>query len=532
VCRFALLAATVGLIASVTGGRAAQPGLPISLTLIPPGPVTDRITIEARAGVRNTDRAAAAWELCWYLDTVKPKALLARQEVHLAPGEVRTVSARWATQNQVGRHRVRLVASAGDRTWRAVQPLEVRSAAHRSTDRLAGAWAGIYHWSEKEGRLWNPDIKRMTDAQWRELVRAMHRVGMDIVVIGEAFRNQMYVGKHTLEKDGYRGRAFYPSRLYPGRMEVAAQDPFDAILSEADRLGMHVFLPVGLYAWFDYTAASLAWHQQVATELWELYGRHPSFYGWYVVEEIAGNLGENDGRRREIVDFFRRFQEHVRRLAPDKPVLLASNCHRIAEAGDYYRQLLSYCDILCPFGFHRMPAGDLSGHEAARRLQKVCDETGAHLWMDLEVFLFDSTGALHPRPISGLLDDLRRFSNFETILCYQFPGLMTAPGMSRRLGGEAAVRLYLDYEKYFRASPDRIPHSNALGTAHATSAVSGGSAGGQQGRARSGHGRFLRPSPAPASRSCHQRAAVRHRGLLPPPRSNEECGLNQASLIA
>lgn len=34
----------------------------------------------------------------------------------------------------------------------------------------------------------------MTDDQWRELVRSMHSIGMDVIVLQEVFRNQDYVG--------------------------------------------------------------------------------------------------------------------------------------------------------------------------------------------------------------------------------------------------------------------------------------------------------------------------------------------------
>lgn len=450
----------------------AQTAPRLALTLIPPGPVTDQIHVEARAGLTlphatSTARgpfetppgeatapavlrpaSAAPWTLRWYLGAERPHNLLDEQVVHLTPGESVTASFRWPTHHRAGRHRIRVVAQHGRDTWRTSRTLEIRPSPHRSTGRLAGAWAGLYHWSEQEGRLWNAALRQMTDRQWRELVRAMARIDLNILVLGESFRNQQYVGQHAIEQEGYQGKAFYPSALYPGRMDIASPDPFATILDEADRRGLHVFMPVGLYAWFDFTPGSLAWHQQVATELWQRYGQHPSFYGWYVTEEIAGNLGETPARRREIVDFFRAFQAHVRRLAPEKPVLLASNCHLIPAAGDTYRELLPHCDILCPFGFHRMPDGDLTGEEAARRLQQYCDEAGAHLWMDLEVFLFDATGALYPRPIQGLIDDLQRFPNFEAILCYQVPGLLTAPSMSRQLGGPAAVRLYRDYQRF------------------------------------------------------------------------------------
>ena len=82
-----------------------------------------------------------------------------------------------------------------------------------------------------------------------------------------------------------------------------------------------------------------------------------------------------------------------------------------------------------------MPAGDLSGKQAAALLQKLCDKAGAHLWMDMEVFDFDHTGALIPRLIHGVIQSLDHYTNFEETLCYQFPGLMTAPWISPRLGG-------------------------------------------------------------------------------------------------
>jgi len=70
----------------------------------------------------------------------------------------------------------------------------------------------------------------------------------------------------------------------------------------------------------------------------------------------------------------------------------------------------------------------------------------------MEVFLFNQQGALIPRPIEGLVSDLLWFPNFEKVLCYQYPGLLTAPGASIKPGGEAAVRLYEDYRRYLRSA--------------------------------------------------------------------------------
>ena len=434
-----------------------KPRRALSLTLIPPSPVTEQINLELRAGVWNLSQRARPFNVEFYLDTEGRSHLLHRASVTIPAQSNEGIQFRWPAQGLAGQHRVLLVARSGREVFRESQPLEIIVSSARSTARIAGAWAGLYHWSEQEGRLWNADIKQMTEDDWRNLVRGMHQIGLTMMVGGESFRNQAYVGQHAIEKEGYAGRAFYPSRLYPRRMRLAGADPFEAILSESDRLGMHVFMPVGNYAWFDFTASSLAWHKEVAEELWTRYGHHRSFYGWYVTGEIADNLGTNDARRREIVEFFREFRAHVRRLAPDKPVMLASNCHRVPEGLPFYPELLRSLDILCPFGFHRMPDGDSTGEAAAAVLQKLCDEADAHLWMDLEVFLFAQDGALYPRDIEGLVSDLRRFPNFETILCYQYPGLMTAPGAARKLGGDAAVKLFLDYENHVVKTGGRLP---------------------------------------------------------------------------
>ncbi len=110
--------------------------------------------------------------------------------------------------------------------------------------------------------------------------------------------------------------------------------------------------------------------------------------------------------------------------------------------------MLPHLDIICPFAFHRMPSDDLSGEEAATLMQSLCDAAGTHLWMDVESFVFRNGVELHPRAIEGLISDFRRFPNFEKTLHYQFPGLMSSPEMSLKPGGEASVKLYLDYKNW------------------------------------------------------------------------------------
>jgi len=421
----------------------------LALTLIPPSPVTDQITLDIRGAVRNLGAQSRSFTVAVYLDEEKPTARLHEEQLVVAPGDARGIAFRWPARGQAGRHRLLLAARSAGQAFRNEQPLEILASKVRSTRRLGGAWVDLYHHDEAEGKPFNEELGRMTGAQWRELVQAMHSVHQDLLIITMMFQNFTHRGRHQIEANGYHGRAYYPSKLFPGRMPIAAADPLEAILSEADLRSMHVLPGVGMYAFFDYTPGSLRWHQKVADELWERYGHHPSFYGWYVSEEKDGSLG-NAEERREIVEFFRQFTAHVHQLAPDKPVMLAPNCFHLRGAEAAYRELLPHLDIICPFGFHRMPAGDLTGEEAALRMQSWCDQAGCHLWMDLESFVFRNGVELHPRPIAGLVSDFTRFPNFEKTLHYQFPGLMSGPGMSRKPGGQSSTRLYLDYERFLQ----------------------------------------------------------------------------------
>lgn len=420
----------------------------LSLTLIPPSPVTDQITLDVRAGIWNNTDEKKIVSVFFYLDKEKPGNILYQQKITIAPGTAGLVKFPWSTKGKAGDHKIILVTKSNKQTLRRERQMQILASTIRSTKKVDGAWMGFYHWSDAEGKFWNPEIKKMTDKQWGELVNAQHNLEMNIIVVQEVFRNQEYAGKHNMDKEGFKGRGFYPSKLFPDRMPIAAIDPLEAVLSQADKNGMNVFIGVGLYAWFDFSKGSLDWHKKVANELWEKYGHHPSFYGWYVSEEQDGGLGTPE-ERENIVEFFKEFSAYVRQMAPDKPIMLATNSHNLRGAEETYRKLLPNLDILCPFGFHRMPAGGLTGEEAAQKLQTLCNEAGTHLWMDMEVFDFlGPENALVPRSIKGLLSDLQRFPNFEKILCYQYPGLFNSPDMSIKPGGENTVKLYLDYKKY------------------------------------------------------------------------------------
>ena len=425
------------------------------LELIPPSPVTDKVVLDIRGAVENDSNADQQYSVSLYLDQESPSALLHKENVKVRAQGSAAMYYRHSTEQWVGKHRLILVAE-GSKPIRVTRNLEVMQSDIHSTRTIDGAWVGIAHWSDEEGRYWNSTIRKLTDEDWREQIRCMHSLGMDSVVIQESFRNQEYYGRNNIASTGYKGLAYYPSELYPRRAQVAAHDAIEAILSEADRLQMNVFLGVGMYAWFDFSKDSLGWHEKVAEELWRRYGHHPSFYGWYVSEETYGSLIPDQGEpakdryRQEVISFFREFQRFCGQLAPEKPIMLAPNAHGMLKSQNVWPLVLAHLDIVCPFAFHRMPPGDITGEQAAEIWQAVCDKAHAHLWMDMEAFLFEDK-ALVPRPISGLVQDLQRFPNFEKILCYQYSGIFNSPQTRVQPGGPPTVVLYRHYLAYVQA---------------------------------------------------------------------------------
>jgi hypothetical protein len=425
------------------------------LTLIPPGRVSNQVPLDIRAAAELPSGKKTSLTLS-FEQNGKKEIIFSKDTVLKKTGTV-LIEHVQSIKDRPGELNVVFEVNDGKETFRKTRSVKVVDFHQRSLKTIDGAWIGMYHWSEDEGKHWNKDIKKLDEQGWRGVVRSMHEVGMDVIVLQEIFRNQEYVGKHSMTVDTYAGKAFYPSRLYPGRMDIACPDPVDVILSEAEKLGMNVFMGIGMYAWFDFSEQSLQWHKNVATEAWEMYGKYDSFYGFYVSEESGGSLDNWEQtedlrvqRRNEIVTFFDEFTKHCRALAPTKPIMLATNSMDLVGAEPTYERLLPNLDILCPFGFARMPEHDLTGLEAAKLLQGLCDKCGSHFWFDLESFLFNPDMSLYPRDFEGIMNDLLMFDNFEKIFCYQYPGVFNNPDLHPQVGEDKSVDLYNKYREYYK----------------------------------------------------------------------------------
>ena len=412
---------------------ACSPLQGIEVELVPPGRVSDKTEVDIRTGIMEP----GVYNVDIYLYEVSGPTKLTTMKAAVPQGEPVLLRKFLPTEGLKGSCQVRVKVRKGLRSKTISKPLEIIPSRTRSLRTIDGAWAGLYHWSEQEALHWNKDIRQLTAEDWKGIVRSMHEVGMDIIVIQELLRNEEYAGRHDMTVESYPGRAFYPSDIYSARMDIACPDPVEAIMEEADRLGMHVLPGIGLFAWFDFGEESLRWHMDITREVLERYGHHPSFYGFYVSEECFGSLVP------DIASFFEQYSDFCRKLAPAKPIMLATNCFGLRGKDREYASLLRNLDILCPFGFSRMTPDDLTGREAAALLQGWCDEAGAHLWLDLEAFEFNPDGSLRAKPFETIRAELDSLALFEKVLCYQYPGVFNNTALHPRVGEDTG--LYREY---------------------------------------------------------------------------------------
>ncbi|WP_461224778.1 DUF4434 domain-containing protein [Lacticaseibacillus suihuaensis] len=342
-----------------------------------------------------------------------------------------------------------VITVTGDGFRREI-PYEVVASPVRSTRQLDGCWISLVHWSDQEARHFNRELKTLTAAQWRDQIRGMSAIGVKAIVIQNVFDSSNYVFAHQDTVETYGGAAFYPSKLYPRRFEgLALEDPLEVILAAADQYHMQVFVGVGLFAWFDFSAESLRWHKRVATELYQQYGHHPSFYAFYISEELPGSFYDDyapahKAAWHDVVTFFNELAAFIKELAPTKPIALAPNNIRFEQFLPAWRQVLANVDILLPFAFAR----DLE-HLNLAAIQAVCDEANTHLWVDMEIFAypFEDTGLI-PKDIDSLVKEIEIYDAVENVFGYQYTGLLNAPDSLCDLGGASPKQVYRDYQEY------------------------------------------------------------------------------------
>ena len=287
--------------------------------------------------------------------------------------------------------------------------------------RINGTWFEFFHHSKVEGQYWNPQCRGFTEEDWRTLLRRIAGEGMEYVVLMCT----------SLCYSDY-AESYFPGGPYPFPEEMACKNPMEVLMDETSRLGLKVFMSCGFYG--DWTKArdnmqsnDVRQRAFAAMErLTALYGRYPSFYGWYLPDEIGidGNFPQF------FIDYVNAYREKIRQITPDKPLLIAPyGVAKIRFDEEFVDQLRR---LRCEFIAYQDGVGIANGNvdaarEAFRQLKTAHDAAGGpKLWADMEVFRFEGPiyrSALLPADPARIRQQLDAIAPFvENILIYQYQG--------------------------------------------------------------------------------------------------------------
>lgn len=313
---------------------------------------------------------------------------------------------------------------------------------------ITGTWFEFHHHNLPEGIYWNLACRQFTDAQWETKVEEMASIGMKYVVL---------MASAMVYPDSCE--AYFSTYIYP-RAAMAAADPMEALFCAADRCGMRVFVGAGFYGFWQDTLRNMTDPAvtkrafRAMEQLYAQYGHHPSFYGWYLPDE----LGICPRFSEEFIRYVNQYSAHGKSFDPRLKVLIAPYGTNMLKADDKYIHQLERldCDIIAyqdEVGVRKSTPAETPAYYEA--LYQAHDKAGrAALWADMEVFSFEGKvyeSALLPASMERIERQIKSISPYvEEILMYQYLGMFNKPGTTAFCGHPGSTELYNDYTAWLK----------------------------------------------------------------------------------
>lgn len=406
------------------------------LRLLPYSPVYEQDEVEIRCQVYNSGDDGET-ELVFCLDG---------QEVHREIIEIKShtyglARCRVSMEGKCGSHKVTVNGASCN--------LEVLKEPRAALD------GGFVMLGPPNDRMacdsFRKDVKSMTDSDWKRYIAELAGIEQTCVIIMvshqwnllEAPQEQRYLQAH------------YDSQIYP-KSDIAGDDPIAAILEEAEKHDIKVFLGIG-------NQYGYAGRKEDVQELFARYGKYRAFYGWYLAREL--NMKRF---RKEDWDVLSEITGYARELSPVKPILNSPMSLPVDECLTYLLEN-DVMDIMMPQDWVGQKQQNLEeSREMHRLLLTVCEKTGKHLWANCEAFNFvteyvpgEPVPTLVPRFLDGGMDGEAGFLQqmqtvrhyVEKIMCFMFNGFFTPPGFEPKIGGDAAVKQFEEYVKMVNKAP-------------------------------------------------------------------------------
>ena len=290
----------------------------------------------------------------------------------------------------------------------------------------------------------NPEGVDGTDPHmWAAKVAEMGEMGMEYLVF-------MSVANEC--------KAYYPSKLMDWHYPADRQSPVDAIMDEAAKHGMKVFMSTGWAKDQDDNLRDPAIKGrqiEMMEELAGLYGDHPAFYGWYLpVEDCFGPVLTD-----YAVEAVNALTARARELTPHAKIMISPYGIFNSNFDDprYEEQIarltvdiIAYQDeIGCVREKYPLPRL----RENWKKLRAIHDKTGIQMWANCESFAWehgtnDRQSALIPAPFPRFLSQLAAApeGGAEKIISFIICGMFDKPGSKYPLGQPYwSEKAYEDY---------------------------------------------------------------------------------------
>lgn len=419
---------------------------------IPYSPVTVRDDVEFRFQIRNVGKRTTV-----YVVIKADGKIVCEKEENVAKGGF--LFGKYTQKYACGEHEITVLYKAeGDAEFSQASTSIVVN-----DDKPIGLNGGFVMLGPPEKRkpmdYVRADIKSMTDEDWRRYVDALHAADIDCIIVTATVQ---------LREIGGDNVAHYPSAYYP-HSEIAAADPIKAILETAQKNGQRVFIGLG----HTYKSNRIKNTADVMRELYSLYGDYASFYGWYESEEF--NIRKNSRKIWRQVAKIRKIADE---LSPVKPLLVSPWSEGVPEYNEYGKIHPTFIKRLIKGDgkFDIIAVQDMVGHSTEggklntkesramyKSLSAACEQAKKHVWANCEFFDFDDDGIMTTRYRNGgmfgddgFIGQMQAVEPYsEKTVAFMLNGFFTPQDFVPQIGGNAAVKQFVDYQNGVNAVRER-----------------------------------------------------------------------------
>lgn len=296
---------------------------------------------------------------------------------------------------------------------------------------ITGTWINLAY-KDVRNKYTNPQNFDNTDPKlWAAKVRELAAMGIEYLVFMEVANE---------------GKAYYPSKIMPWLYDKGTKSPVDAILDEAAKHNVKVFMSTGWAKDQDDNLLDPAIKErqlQIMEELASLYKNHKAFYGWYLPVEdcICPIFAEH------AVQSVNTLAEKAQTLTPGKKTLISPYGIGLSEFDnpDFEKQMAKLkVDIIA----YQDEVGCVRDKFTLPRLKKnwqrmrdIHNRLNIEMWANCETFTWeegtnDRQSALIPAAYSRLLSQQAAASaaGVDRIISFMFGGIIEDPKSSYQLG--------------------------------------------------------------------------------------------------